>query len=145
MRRLVALLSCVLVGCAARKPGSPQASAVMVGELKVDFPTRERGLLEFSLRLPADAPPVQAVSWELFLEGIRFGAGLDSAQQREGATVTVQTPLVSRHLSWREGDAMLEVGLRGEVDVGIPGERLPFRERREVPVHGRPMLNIPVE
>jgi hypothetical protein len=76
---------------------------------------------------------------------VRFAAGLEGAPTLAGAQVTVQTPLVSRHLSYREGDAMLDVGLRGEVDVGVPGDKLHFKDRREVPVHGRPMLNIPPE
>ena len=31
------------------------------------------------------------------------------------------------------------------IDVGVPGDKLHFKDRREVPVHGRPMLNIPPE
>lgn len=140
-----ALLLVLLVsGCAARLP-QPSEHPVIVSVLNVDFPTRDRGALEFSLRMPQNTPPVLGVSWELFLEGVRFGAGLEGSVDRVGDVLTVQSPLVSKHLSWREGDAMLDVGLRGEIDIGRPGEKLGFRERREVPVTGRPMLNIPLD
>jgi hypothetical protein len=141
--RALALLLLV-TGCAAWQP-QPAEQPVLVSALNVDFPVRDHGSLEFSLRMPSQTPPVRAVSWELFLDGVRFASGLEGEVKREGDVLSVQSLLVSRHLAWREGDASLDVGLRGEIDVGIPGEKLGFRERREVPVHGRPMLNIPLD
>ena len=144
MLRLAPLWALLVAGCAAR-PLSPPTAAVVVTTLDVDFPSRERGFLRFGLRLPPGTPPVAQVSWELFLDGVRFAAGLDGDVGQGPSEVKVETPLVCRHLAWREGEAPLDVAVRGEVDVGIPGGRLPFRERREVPVHGRPLLNIPLD
>jgi hypothetical protein len=116
---------------------------VQVTSLAVDFPVRERGTLEFSLELPPDAPPAATVTWELVLDGVRFAAGLEGQLTQTERRVTLKAPLVLRHLEWREGESTLDVGLKGEVDVGIPGETLGFKERREVNVRGRPVWTAP--
>lgn len=136
------LLLLGLLGCAAR-PGLPSTPSVVVTALELDFPSRDRGELAFSLRLPADSAPAAEVSWELFLDGARFAAGLDGDVLPQSGTCRVKTVLASKHLAWREGEGWLDVVLQGEVDLGNGGERLPFRDRRELLVHGRPQLNVP--
>jgi hypothetical protein len=142
-RGLAAVL-CLASACATTPAREARLTATVTA-LEVDFPTRDRGQLRFVLALPPAAPRPLSISWELFLDGVRFAAGLDGAQGLTDGQLVVQTPLVSRHLIWREGEARLDVGLRGEVDVGVPGEKLQFKDRREVAVHGRPMLHIPPE
>ncbi len=133
----------LLCGCASR-PGVPSTPTVVVTAIELDFPTRDGGDLVFSLRLPHDAPrTVAEVSWELFLDGARFAAGIDGDVPPIDGLFRVKSALAARHLAWREGDGWLDVVLEGEVDLGDGGERLRFRDRREVMVHGRPQLNVP--
>ena len=139
--RFAWLLLVLGFGCAAR-PGVPSTAAVVVTAVEVDFPERERGQLVFTLRMPPAAPPIAQVSWELFLDGARFAAGIDGDVPPKDGLYQVKSLLASKHLAWREGDGWLDVVLQGEVDLG-KGERLPFRDRRELPVHGRPQLNVP--
>ena len=137
------LLWGLLCGCASR-PGMPSTPTVVVTAVELDFPTHDRGDLAFSLRLPTSGPSkVAEVSWELFLDGARFAAGIDGDVPPTDGLFRVKSALASRHLAWREGDGWLDVVLEGEVDLGDGGERLRFRDRREVMVHGRPQLNIP--
>lgn len=136
------LLVVGLLSCAAR-PGVPSTPTVVVTALELDFPNRDRGDLAFSLRLPAGSPPAAEVSWELFLDGARFAAGLDDDVLPADGTCRVKTVLASKHLAFREGEGWLDVVLQGEVDLGNGGERLQFRDRRELLVHGRPQLNVP--
>lgn len=138
---LVAVLSC---GCASR-PDLLAAPTVVVASVAVDFPRREGGELAFSLRLPAGAPRPSEVSWELFLDGARFAAGIDGDVQELDGLFHVKSALAARHLAWREGEGWLDVVLQGEVDLGDGGERLRFRDRRELLVHGRPQLHVPRE
>ncbi len=138
------LVAGLTVGCASR-PGLLAAPAVVVTSVAVDFPERDRGELEFSIRLPADTPKLSEVSWELFLDGARFAAGIDGDVKQAGGLFHVKSALASRHLAWREGEGWLDVVLQGEVDLGDGGERLRFRDRRELLVHGRPQLNVPRE
>ncbi len=132
----------LLLSCAGR-PGVPATPTVVVTALELDFPERDRGALAFSLRLPDAPPPFSEVSWELFLDGARFAAGIEGGVVATGGLLQLKTELVSRHLAWREGDGWLDVVLQGEVDLRNGGERLRFRVRRELPVHGRPQLNVP--
>ena len=133
----------LLLGCASR-PGVLSAPSVVVTAVALDFPARDRGDLAFSLRLPSGVPNrVTEVSWELFLDGARFAVGIDGHVPPTDGLFHVKSALASRHLAWREGDGWLDVVLEGEVDLGDGGERLRFRDRREVMVHGRPQLNIP--
>lgn len=135
------LLSIVLLtsGCAALRRTTTAPLPVKVLNLEVDFPTRDRGELRFTLQLPVDAKPPSSLSWELFLDGIRFAAGVEGQLTVKDGVVEIRSPLVSRHLVWREGEASLDVGLKGEVDVGLAGEWLHFKDRREVQVTGRPV------
>jgi hypothetical protein len=135
---LALALVVLAAGCAGRKWSPSPPPPVHVVAVAVDFPTRDRGSLDFTLELPPDAPPARSVTWELFLDGIRFAAGLEGQLPRSGNQVVVRAPLVSRHLVWREGEATLDVGLKGEVDVGS-GAPLGFKERRELQVQGRPV------
>lgn len=136
------LLAWLSLGCASR-PGVPPAPTVVVTALALDFPERDRGELAFTIRLPNTALPVIEVSWELFLDGARFAAGIEGEVPSVDGLFQVKSELASRHLAWREGDGWLDVVLQGEVDSGDGGERLRFRDRRELLVHGRPQLNIP--
>ncbi|MFZ5444905.1 MAG: hypothetical protein ACOZQL_33250 [Myxococcota bacterium] len=140
-----ALLGLALVSGCATVPSREARLTAQLLSVDVDFPTRERGQLRFVIAPPATAPRAQSVSWELFLDGVRFAAGVAAVEPGANGELVVATPLVCRHLSWREGEAKLDVGLRGEVDVGTPGEKLQFKDRRELTVHGRPMLHIPTE
>lgn len=142
MRALALVLVCA--GCAAR-PGVPATPTVLVTELKLDFPEREKGELEFRLRLPAGSEKLSEVAWELFLDGARFAAGIDGDVKHEDGLFHVKSALTSRHLAWKEGEGWLDVVLQGEVDLGDGGERLRFRDRRELLVHGRPQLHVPRE
>ena len=139
---LLQLLLALSPGCAAR-PGVPATPTVVVTAIELDFPERDRGELAFSLRLPAGSPPASEVSWELFLDGARFAAGIDGDVKSADGLCHVKSALASRHLAWREGEGYLDVVLQGEVDSGNGGERLRFRDRRELLVHGRPQLNVP--
>lgn len=140
--RWVLLLVGLAMSCASRG-GVPATPTVVVTSLELDFPVRDRGELAFSLRLPAGSPNPAQVSWELFLDGARFAAGLDGDVPPVDGLVQVKSALASRHLAWREGEGWLDVVLQGEVDLGDGRERLSFRDRRELLVHGRPQLNIP--
>lgn len=143
-RALLLSLFASLAGCAAR-PLVPAAPGVVVTELKLDFPEREKGELEFSLRLPSDKQTLTEVAWELYLDGARFAAGIDGEVKHEGGLFQVKSALTSRHLGWKEGEGWLDVMLQGEVDLGEGSERLRFRDRRELLVHGRPQLHVPRE
>lgn len=143
MFRALALFA-LLAGCAAR-PGVPATPTVVVTELELDFPQREKGELEFSLRLPSGSEKLSEVAWELFLDGARFAAGIDGEVKQVDGLFQVKSALTSRHLGWKEGEGWLDVVLQGEVDLGNGGERLRFRDRRELLVHGRPQLHVPRE
>ncbi len=138
----ILLLPLLLLGCATR-PGVPHPSGVVVTAVELDFPERDRGQLAFSLRLPEGLPPAAEISWELFLDGSRFAAGVDGDVPVRDGLFTVKSELASKHLAWREGEGWLDVILQGEVDLGEGRERLAFRDRRELMVHGRPQLNVP--
>jgi hypothetical protein len=140
----LALFTLLAAGCAAR-PGTPATPTVVVTELKLDFPEREKGELEFTLRLPSQQQKLTEVAWELFLDGARFAAGIDGEAKHEDGLFRVKSALTSRHLAWKEGEGWLDVVLQGEVDLGEGGERLRFRDRRELLVHGRPQLHVPRE
>lgn len=140
-RALAAAALLAATGCAALRPVDPDA--LPVTELRADFPAPDTGLLEFVVPLPAGLPRVDRVEWELFLDGHRFAAGVEGPRTVEGGLARVRTPLAWKHLGWREGRAWLEVGLRGALEV--PGRRFTFRERRELEVNGRPVVNAPLE
>lgn len=135
------LLALLCLGCASR-PGAPHGARVVVTAVELDFPERDRGQLAFSLRLP-EGPAATEISWELFLDGSRFAAGIDGDVASKDGLFTVKSELASKHLAWREGEGFLDVVLQGEVDLGEGRERLSFRDRRELMVHGRPQLNVP--
>ncbi len=119
---------------------------VGVQNLEVDFPNREQGLLRFSLRLPANTTPPRSVSWDLRLDGFRFATGIETQVTiNDAGEVMIHTPLSAHSLGWQEGDAVMDVELRGEVDVGRAGDALQFREKRAVGVHGKPELRSPLE
>lgn len=140
MRAWLCVLVLSVAGCAGKKPMPGPASPVRVKSMLIDFPGRDRGRLEFTLVLPPNAPKPRSVTWQLFLDGVRFAAGVEQlGAEVTGPELQLKSALVSRHLAWREGEAPLEVGLKGEVDVG--SARLEFRERREVVVQGRPLWN----
>lgn len=138
-RSLVLLALALCLGCAG-KLKAPQRPGLVVSSLAVDFPQREQGVLAFTVELPRSA---KEVSWTLFLDGHRFAAGLDAALTQSPGRVEVRSPLVVRHLGWREGEGTLDVLLVGEVDFGDGSQRVLFRERRDLTVQGRPQLNIP--
>ena len=82
---------------------------VLVTAVELDFPERDRGELAFTLRLPAGSSPVAEVSWELFLDGARFAAGIDGDVPPTDGLFHVKSALASKHLAWREGDGWLDV------------------------------------
>jgi hypothetical protein len=139
------LVLALLSSACASRPGVPATAPVVVTALELDFPERDRGDLAFTLRLPAGEKKLAEVSWELFLDGARFAAGIDGDVKQIDGVFQVKSALASRHLAWREGEGFLDVVLQGEVDLGDGGERLRFRDRRELLVHGRPQLNVPRE
>ena len=136
------LLAFLVLGCASR-PGVPHPSGVVVTAVQLDFLERDRGQLAFSVRLPEGTPPAAEISWELFLDGSRFAAGIDADVAAHDGVFTLKSELASKHLAWREGEGWLDVVIQGEVDLGEGREHLAFRDRRELLVHGRPQLNVP--
>jgi hypothetical protein len=142
VRLAVVVFAMFALGCAGKHHPAPKPT-VIVTQLSLDFPERERGALAFSLALPPGSPQASEVSWELFLDGSRFAAGLERVLSQEPGAIEVRSTLVVRHLGWREGEGTLDVALQGEVDFGDGRERQRFRDRREVVVQGRPQLNIP--
>ncbi|MFT3709974.1 MAG: hypothetical protein QM817_20270 [Archangium sp.] len=138
----LALALVLFSNCAALRRTNTAPLPVKVLAVAVDFPTRDRGSIDFTLELPPDAPPARSITWELFLDGVRFAAGLEGQLIVNEHQIVVRAPLVSRHLAWREGEGTLDVGLKGEIDVGT-GVPLGFKERRELPVTGRPVWTAP--
>ncbi len=141
MRAWAATALLGLAGCAAIRPVDPDALALEA--VRCDFPAPDTGVLEFSARLPPTVTLVDRVEWELFVDGSRFATGLEGPRAVEGGVLQVRTPLVWKHLAWREGRAFVELGLRGAVEV--PGRRFTFRDRRELEVSGRPVLEAPLD
>lgn len=135
MRPLFAVL--LFVACATPR-------AVSVDAVTLDFPARDRGALKFELLLPDDAGEPGAVTWSLFIEGSRFASGVESPIVTADGVVLVQTALLTHHLSWREGAEDLEVAVQGQVQTSKRG-LLRFQLRSAVPVHGRPVLTLPIE
>lgn len=128
-------------GCAALRP--VDLDAVALEGLSVQFPAPGQGLLEFSVQLPAAVERVDRVEWELFLDGLRFAAGVEGQVELDGGRVQLAVPLVWRSQGFREGRGWLDVAVRGALEA--PGRRLTFRERRELEVAGRPVLLLPPE
>jgi hypothetical protein len=144
---LLALLS--LCACRAQVRPSIDADALPVSELSLDFPTNEEGQLAFSLDVPPSALGSTAtqVTWELWLGALRFATGIEGptpgvAQPDGRVRVTVTAPLVYRHVTWVEGSAHVQVGLRAEVQLSAPAlSVVRFQGRRELLVRGKPVLD----
>lgn len=140
-----ALLVLALSSCAAR-PIVGEREPAKVIDLSVEFASRDKGQLSFTLALPPDVKEKpRFVSWELFLNGARLATGIDGVLDVEDGQCTVKTPLTSRHLEWKQGAAPADVLLRGEIDLGNPDARIRFRELRQVTLEGQPRLNVPTE
>lgn len=140
-----ALLALVLSSCASRQLVAEREQAKVV-DVVVEFASREKGQLSFTLALPPDVKEVpKHVSWELLLNGARLATGIDGVIEVKDGQFTVKTPLTSRHLEWKQGAASADVLLRGEIDLGNPDARIRFRELRQVTLEGQPRLNVPTE
>ncbi|MGV3623615.1 MAG: hypothetical protein ACO1OB_22540 [Archangium sp.] len=140
-----ALLALVFSSCAVRSLVAEREPAKVI-DLQVEFISRDKGQLAFTLALPADVKePPKFVSWELLLNGARLATGIDGVIDVKDGQCTVKTPLTSRHLEWRQGAAPADVLLRGEIDLGDPDARIRFRELRQVTLEGQPRLNVHTE
>lgn len=144
MRALVALAALTLFSCAAR-PLIADAPPPQVAAVAVEFTSREKGQLEFTLVLPADSGTPRFITWELLVGGARLAAGIEGEVTVVDGRCVVKTPLASRHLEWKDGATTTQVLLRGTVDFGNPDARRSFRELREVTMNGVPRLNVPNE
>lgn len=141
-----ALLAVVLLASCAARPLVAEREPAKVLDISVEFASREKGQLSFTLALPADVKEVpKFVSWELLLNGARLATGIDGVIEVKDGQCTVKTPLTARHLEWRQGAASADLLLRGEVDLGNPDARIRFRELRQVTLEGQPRLNVPTE
>ena len=133
------------LGCAARPTIPSATTAAEVTAIELDFPARDRGFLSFSLKVPTPTAGAREISWELFLEGARFASGVEGNLAATEGLFEVKTTLVTRHLAWREGEGWLEVRVEGEVDLGAGLQRLSFQGRRELLMHHRPQLKVPLD
>lgn len=147
MRSGPALLLMMLatLGCGARRAISSSGSVAPVTALTLDFPARDRGLLSFALSLPGANLQKATISWELFLEGVRFASGVESEGTVSQGVLEVGSRLAFRQLAWREGEGVLEAVLQGTVELGEGRELLTFRDLREVRVSRRPRLRNPLD
>ena len=146
---LVALL---LLGCQAHLRPKPPIQTLPVMALSVDFPKNEEGRLSFTLDVPqASLRTVRRVSWELWIGALRFATGVEGpttavAQGDGSLRVTIEAPLVYRHLTWVEGSAYLTIGLKAEVELSPASvSALHFQAQRELVVQGKPVLDRPEE
>jgi hypothetical protein len=138
-RRLLVLLA--LGGCATLR--SVDVDAVPVERLRLSFAGPGQGLLEFAVRLPPPVARVERLEWELWLDGLRFAAGVEGQVELTGGVAQLSVPLAWRSQGFREGRGWLDVALRGSVEA--PGRRFTFRDRRELELTGRPVLFVPLE
>ena len=149
MRFCAVAAALVLVGCRGHVSTAFETKALPVAELSVDFPKNEEGRLLFSLDVPQAAlgGAVSSVTRELWLGSLRFATGIEGptagVPQSDGSLrLSIEAPLVYRHVTWVEGSASLDVGLRAEVQMASPVVKLVrFQGRREVLVHGKPVLD----
>jgi len=140
------LLSVLSAGC-RHVPGRG-SSGLTVSSVSVAFPREEVGDLFFEVEVPASVIRVASLRWELFLGPHRFAEGVvafpdvvtDPAGRRR---VRIASPLVYRHLGWREGSVWLDVGVRGDLQpLGADeGARLSFRGREEVLCTAAPVFD----
>ena len=149
MRVSAIALVVVLGGCRAHVSTAFEAAVLPVSELSVDFPKNEEGRLGFSLDVPQAAVggAAAAITWELWLGALRFATGVEGPtsgvpQPNGSLRLSVDAPLVYRHVTWVEGSAYLDVGLRAVVQMTTPSASLVrFQGRRELLVHGKPVLD----
>ncbi len=139
----------VLVGCRGHVNTAFETATLPVSALSVDFPKNEEGRLQFSVDVPQAAVggAATSVTWELWLGPLRFATGVEGptagvAQSDGSLRLSIDAPLVYRHVTWVEGSAYLDVGLRAEVQMATPVLQLVrFQGRRELLVHGKPVLD----
>ncbi len=152
MRGAVALIAVVswsaTLGCRGHARPSLEAEPLPLTSLALDFTKNDEGHLVFQLDLPKGKNAVvDEVTWELWLGSLRFATGIEkgvvpTASPDGSWRITVNTPLVYRHMTWVEGTVHVDAGLVAEVHLGAPAVRVErFRGRREVLVHGRPTLD----
>ena len=149
-RPLIAAM--VLVGCQAHVQPTRQPEALPLSELNVDFRKNEEGRLWFTLDLPlVTTRTVHQVRWELWLGSLRFAAGLEGPTATTAAgdgrqRLTVEAPLIYRHLGWVEGAAYLTIRLKAEVELPPPSVMtLRYEGERELVVQGKPVLDVIVD
>lgn len=142
------LLALLALGCRAHVRPSAQVEALPVATLALDFPKPEEGRLTFTVDVPAASlRTVSRVTWELWVGSLRFATGIEGptggVPQSDGSLrVTVDAPLVYRHVTWVEGSAYLQVGLKAEVELSPPSvNALRFQTQRELLVRGKPVFD----
>ena len=138
----------LLLGAGCRHLPEGSQSGLTVSSMSVAFPREEVGDLFFEVEVPPSVIRVASLRWELFLGPRRFAEGVvafpdivtDVAGRRR---VRIASPLVYRHLGWREGSVWLDVGVRGDLQpLGADeGARLSFRGREEVLCNAAPMFD----
>jgi hypothetical protein len=151
MRLRWVMVVLLAAGC-RRVPVADATSSLEVSNLTVSFPREEQGDLSFEVLLPRQVAGITKLRWELFIGPHRFAEGVvmtpDVTSDRGGRrSARVETPLVYRHLGWRDGSAWLDIGLRGDVQPfgADEGGRLHFKVRRQVLVTAAPLLDLRVE
>jgi len=133
------LLLATTLSAGCRTTASAQGShGLEVTELSVTFPEPGSGRLHFVV--PQAPEDVTAVRWSLWLDGRLFATGLEGQASRMPGALAVDTPLVWRHLGWRDGARFVAVRVEGALTVGTD-VALPFGGTHEVLVQGSPMLD----
>ena len=118
------------------------------------FSSETSGTMEVRLAIPNhdDVPMVATlVSWEAYVEGRSFAAGLHAMTfevgPHEERTLYMSLPLAFRRMPIRKGPVRLEIGFRGKVQAMIGDATeprgLPFARKMEVLSENAPVFPLP--
>ncbi len=143
-----------LAGCRTANPSPAPRAPIEVAALAADFPGPDHG--EVRLTLDVDNPEgvdaeAKEVTWEVWLEGRWFAAGLLEVRAALPAhrrtLIALQLPVVFKRLEVRPEPASVEVAVRGAVDLkyGKGGARVPFEATRRILARGAPKMGGPGE
>jgi hypothetical protein len=147
-RALFLGLAVLATGCRTTLPAA-RSQAVEVRSVEASFSGADRGELKLSLEVENPQTltgELTRVAWELWLNGRWFAAGLQAVNEpltgRQLKTLELTLPVVFRHLEVRTDPTIVEVGVRGGVDLHFGGVsfRLPFESIRRLEVQGAPVL-----